>query len=83
MILLLDILSLVCSSKAAIQTGNYGIWNAYVLLMMYMYAPQKKGIVEFMQYLLIDFFAIEGQDLASDGLDLEMTSKFIAKKSQE
>lgn len=51
--------------------------------MMYMYAPQKKGIVEFMQYLLIDFFAIEGQDLASDGLDLEMTSKFIAKKSQE
>lgn len=31
------------SYYTALQTGNYGLWNAYVLLMVFMYAPQRKG----------------------------------------
>ena len=31
------------SSSGALLTGNYGLWNAYVLLMMFLYAPSHAG----------------------------------------
>ena len=29
--------------SGALLTGNYGLWNAYVLLMMFLYAPSHTG----------------------------------------
>lgn len=34
---------LCLSSSGALLTGNYGLWNAYVLLMMFLYAPSHTG----------------------------------------
>jgi len=29
--------------SGALLTGNYGLWNTYVLLMMVLYAPSNTG----------------------------------------
>ena len=61
-------------TTGGILTGNYGMWNSYCLVMMWIYAPSVSTATTH-----------RGQGSTSNTLvdDPESLQKFISKKSQE